>query len=527
MSARPRTVAGVILSAAMLALYSRVEAPWYALGFVALVPFLDALDRATSARAAAAVGALMSAAFVVAVFPWFPVAAQRYTQGSAAPLWILMVAAAPLLEPQFLVFALVRRAARGSRASAALAAACAYVAVELLVPKLFFDTLGLGLHPARALRNAADLAGAHGLTWGLILVNEAALFAAVEPRRRARTLALAAAGVLAVAGYGAARAAQIEAQMRRPAHVAGVVQANITGYDKMRAEKGAFETVRTILDAHVALSDEIRARAAPDVIVWPETVYPTTFGAPRSEAGAAFDAEIAGFAARRGVPLIFGAFEDEGDREFNAAFFLPAQPGDPPAYATYRKRMLFPFTEWVPPALDGEALRRALPWAGHWTRGPGAKVVPLALRGGETISVAPFICYDVLFPDLVGDAVKLGADWIVTLSNDAWFPDARAPRLHLVSAAFRSVEARLPQVRATNSGISAVIAPTGDIVAQTAWDQRQTLAVEVPSAGRRITAAVALGPLRGPIAAAAAILMLIYTRRRDLKRAGAPRRTEG
>ena len=523
---------GAVATAALLALYGRVEAPWFALGFVALVPWLLALDRAASWRQAAGAGAVMSAVFVVSVFPWFPGAVQRYADGSSPLLWGLLIVAAPALEPQFVTFALVRHVAlRAGGAPAALraavAGACAYVGTELLVPKLFFDTLGQGLYPSLYLRQAADLAGVHGLTLLVLLVNEGIL--ATRRRwveapvagmdgggggwRRSRAVHIAAplAGalslVLAGFAYGALRVAEIEARSRTPGLVVGVVQANITGYDKLRAEKGAFEAVRLVLDAHRALSEEIRGRARPDLILWPETVYPTTFGSPRSEAGAAFDAEIA--AVARGVPLVFGAYDVEGEREFNAAFFLTAAPDGRLSSSTYRKRMLFPLTEWVPEALESERLRRWLPWTGRWARGPGPRVIPMDLGGGRSITVLPLICYDVLFPELVAEGVRGGADLIVTLSNDSWFPDERAPRLHLISAAFRSVETRLPQVRATNSGISALIAPTGEILAATRWDERATLVGTLAGAGRATTLAMTLGPWLGPPLLAAAALLLL------------------
>src|SRR5262249_24767107 len=157
------------------------------------------------------------------------------------------------------------------------------------------------------------------------------------------------------------------------------------------------------------------------------------------------------------VPLVFGAYDVEAGREFNAAFFLTASADNRVSSSAYRKRMLFPLTEWVPDALDADWLRRALPWTGRWSRGPGPEVIKIALPDGRSISVVPLICYDVLFPGFVASAARRDADLIVTLSNDSWFPDERAPKLHLISAAFRSIETRLPQVRATNSGISAMI----------------------------------------------------------------------
>jgi apolipoprotein N-acyltransferase len=531
-SRRLSLLGGALASALLFAFYSRAESPLFVLGFVALVPWLFALDRAASTREAAAAGALQSAAFVAAVFPWFPEAAHRYSQASPILLWLVMLVAAPLLEPQFVTLAVVRHLVKRAPGrfpvlQAAMAGACVYVGTELFVPKLFFDTLGLGLHPSAALRQVADIAGVHGLSLVLVLVNEGiaaslhryagaraaratetTLERATARKRIAVPLAASIALLLGCFGYGFFRYAEVAARDGEGGHVVGIVQANITNYDKLRAEKGAFETVRTILDTHYALSDEIRAQKEVDLLLWPETVYPTTYGAPKSEAGAAFDAEIAAFAQKRGVPLVFGAYDTEAGREFNAAFFLTTDSARPAA-SVYRKRMLFPLTEWVPASIDGPWLREALPWTGHWQRGPGPQIVPITLRGGERVSVVPLICYDVLFPAFVAEAAAMGADFIVTLSNDSWFPDERAPRLHLVSAAFRSIETRLSQVRATNSGISAMIMPTGEIIAETRWAARQTLITRLPKSGRMTPPAMTLGPYLGPVTLAAALLFAL------------------
>jgi apolipoprotein N-acyltransferase len=120
-----------------------------------------------------------------------------------------------------------------------------------------------------------------------------------------------------------------------------------------------------------------------------------------------------------------------------------------------------------------------MPWLGTWTPGTGAKVIPVALADGRTVRIAPLICYDVLAPALVHAATRAGAELFVTLSNDSWLAAGGAPA-RLVVAAFRSIETRRPQVRATNTGISAIITATGDIVAMAGVDARATLAAPVP-----------------------------------------------
>jgi len=513
---------GAFVSAYLLSVCSRTTPSSYLACFVAFVPFLLTLERIERRRDAVLAGLLMSVFTVALVFPWFPEAAASYSGASSSLVWLFVLLLAPVLEPQFVVFALVRRAVRRadgpySALRASVAAAAAYVGVELLFPKLFFDTVALGLHPSASLRQGAELVGVHGLSFLLLLVNEGLTLSIVRlaraPKARgaehpALPAVLVLLAVLGWAGHGHARRAALAEGAGGPVITVGVVQANITNYDKLRAEKGAFETVRTILDTHFKLSDVIRAQKGLDLLVWPETVYPTTFGAPKSEAGAAFDEEIGAYVAKTGVPLVFGSYEAEGDDEYNASFFLTNDPEGKVRRASYRKRMLFPLTEWVPPMIDSPALRGMMPWAGHWKRGPGAEVVRMGSSGHEPITALPLICYDVLFPAFVAEGAAKGADLIVTLSNDSWFPDGRAPRLHLVSAAFRSIETRLPQVRATNSGISAIVAPDGEILARTRFDAEDTLAAAVPRGARGLTPMVTFGHLRAPALLALAALLL-------------------
>jgi apolipoprotein N-acyltransferase len=521
-----------------IAVFARLEWRWLVLGWIGLVPWLAALDRARSVRGALAAGLVLSAVFTVAVFGWFAGAIQTYTGLSFAAALPLLALFGPLLQPQFPVFAVARHVARRRGHHAfwltALMGALVYVGTEWAWPKLFGDTLGHGLYASLWMRQAADVAGAPGLTVVLLIANACVLEgvrvmmsatagggAAAMPRRLRSALApVACIVVLAVAllAYGAVRVRQIAASVRGDAPVtAAVVQANLSHYDELRAEHGTYETVRMILDTYFALSTEALARGGVDLLVWPETVYPTTFGVPKSADGAAFDDEIATFVTRTGVPLVFGSYDAENGREFNAAFFL--EPAHPREYTTYRKAWPFPLTEHVPAWLDSPALRARLPWLGTWYPGNGAKVVALTLADGRVLRIAPLICYDVLDPGLVLAAVREGADLIVTLSNDSWFEAGAGPRQHLLGAAFRSIETRRPQLRATNTGISAIITPTGEIVASAGTDERAILTASLVPERAATTLAVAWGDWLGPVALSLGLaLLLALAARRDQRR---------
>lgn len=509
-----RHLLGVAASAMMLVLFNRLAAPWVVLGWVVLVPWLAVLEGVGSRREALLSGLAFSVGFTVAIFHWFPAALQDYIGLPVVVGWLLLVLTAPLLQPQFLTFAWARFATgrvpwRDGRALgySTLASALVYVGTEWLAPKLFSDTLGHGLFGSLYLRQAADIAGAHGLTFLLLIGNECVLATLLalraqglrEGARRARVpVAVLGALLLGGFGYGALRLHQVEEHSRQaPPLAVGVVQANITKVEALAAERGTYEVVRMILDTHFALSDELLRSGPLDVLVWPETVYPTTFGSPKSEEGAEFDQEIANFVGQRQVSLIFGSYEREEEREYNAALFLGPTREGRLELSAYRKTMLFPLTEWVPDTLEAAGVRKWLPWAGTWKRGPGPQTVTFPLRGGKELTVAPLICYDTLFPGYVAEEVRQGGELIVSLSNDSWFSGTPAPRMHLAQAAFRSIETRLPQVRATNSGISAFISPTGEVLARMDDNQRARMTVSAPRMARLPTLMVAWGDWLG------------------------------
>lgn len=499
---------GVAATAALLALLVRGGAAW-PLGFFVLVPWLLVLDRETAWHGALASALLMAVAYMAAGFAWFGAAIGDYIGIGAGPGMGLLVALGPLLQPQLLAFALVRHGVRrsGKPTLAALAGAAAWVGCEWLLPKLLGDTLGHGLGPSLLMRQAADLGGAAGLTVLLLLCAEALAAAwhraqRAGPRTALRPLAIAMAIPLALAGYGAIRLTQLP-----PAPAGGVpalrvamVQSGIVRYEQLREEMGGYGVVRHVLDTHYALSVSALREHGADALLWSETVYPTTFGTPKSEDGAALDAEILAFVEAVGVPLLFGTFDRDASGEYNAAALV--QPGQG-LVGRYRKTHPFPLTEYVPTWLDRPWLRRLLPWAGGWQPGDGARVLPLRSRDGREVNVLPLICLDDVRTRLALQGARLGAQAIVGLSNDSWFTDHPiGARLHLQVATFRSVETRLPQLRLTSNGLSAVVDARGQILVSTGMGDQAVLTGVVHAQDPPPTLLVRWGDWVGPAALA-------------------------
>lgn len=474
---------GIALTAALCAVYAHGGLGWV-LGFVAWVPWLRTLDGEPTLRRTLLGAWAMSVGYVAAVLAWFGAALGTYTQiGDAAGLALLLLAA-PLLQPQILAFALVRHLARKRHGAGftAVAATAAWVATEWALPHGLGDTFGHGLYPAAMLRQAADLIGATGLTAVLLLANEAA--AAAWSRRRDGTraaapgMAVALLVPLLLAGYGTLREARDEPLATTTVRI-GLVQANITGYEQRRREQGAERVVREVLDTHFAMSYDAIEHRQVDAVLWSETVYPTTFGRPKSEAGAELDAEILATIDAAGVPFVIGTYDRDEAGEYNAAAFV--QPGEG-VIGRYRKTRLFPFTEALPAWLDVPAVRALLPGAGLWRAGDGARVFPLRLKSGREVPVLPLICLDDTDPGLAIDGARLGAQLILTMSNDEWF--TRYPQgaaLHQAVAAFRSIETGLPQFRVTTNGLSAVIDARGRLLATSRMGERTLVIGELPA----------------------------------------------
>lgn len=501
-------LAGVLASAVLIGLYARGGAGWL-LGFVALVPWLRVLDTHETLGRAMASAYAMSVAFTAAACAWFGVAIGSYTQVGAATGLSVLLLAAPLFQPQILAFALARHVTRRhGPVLCALAAAAAWVATERLVPKLLGDTLGLGLYPSSLLRQAADVGGTAGLTLLLLLTNEGISAAIARRTNGARAiawpLALAALPPLLLAGYGLFTLAATPAQTGKPLRV-GLVQSNIVDYERLRKEKGAYAVVRDILDLHYAMSYDAVERQHVDAVMWSETAYPTTFGHPKSRVGAEFDREILSIMHSAGVPFVFGTYDIDAAGEYNAAAFVAPGSG---LLGLYRKSRPFLLTEYVPPWLDGPTLRRWLPWTGTWLPGTGARVFPLRLANGREIPVLPMICLDDVDTGLAIDGARLGAQAILTMSNDSWFTEhPQGAELHLAAAAFRSIETRLPQFRVTTNGFSAAIDAQGTVLASSRMGERTLVIKDLPVGTPPRTLMVAWGDWVG--LAGAAFLALI------------------
>lgn len=185
-----------------------------------------------------------------------------------------------------------------------------------------------------------------------------------------------------------------------------------------------------------------------DLVIWPETAVNFLLNDA---------AEITPYMAEAaGAPLLLGIQRREGERYLNSLAALDDR-GD--SIAIYDKFHLVPFGEYIP---WGDTLARigigafAAQNGNGYSAGPGPQL--MSLPGLPAFQ--PLICYEAIFPQHLR-TLKDRPEWLLQVTNDAWFGRFSGPHQHLAQARLRAIETGLPLIRAANTGTSAVIDPYG------------------------------------------------------------------
>ena len=214
------------------------------------------------------------------------------------------------------------------------------------------------------------------------------------------------------------------------------------------------------------LSEATLPQMGRDIVIWPEAAVPRQL-----QRAQPFLAPLAEHASNSGTTLITGIpYREPGsDHYYNSIVAMGHGSG------TYHKQRLVPFGEYVPMEkwLRGLITFFDLPMS-SFSPGPSAQQ-PLRVGGYR---VAPFICYEIVYADLVAKAAR-DTDLIITISNDSWFGNSIGPLQHMQIAQIRALENGRYILRATNNGISAIIDHQGRIVKRSDQFVATTLVGEV------------------------------------------------
>ncbi|PWE18324.1 apolipoprotein N-acyltransferase [Marinicauda salina] len=332
--------------------------------------------------------------------------------------------------------------------------AAAFMTVELLrswVLSGFPWNLPGHVWPAGgAMSQAAALIGAAGLSAVTLyaFAAPAALFGAGA--RAARWTPPVAGAVLLAAlfGYGGMRLATAPPSAES-GEIVRVVQLTVPQREKI------YDNRSEILERYLALSAG-PGLADVDAVVWPEGAVPAYI--LREPDIIDRLAEVFPVGAR----LITGAprAETEGEttRYFNSLLVIDFTQAGPRLSAHYDKARLVPFGEGNPvrgvTELFGfQSLSTNSPF---YTPGPG----PRTLDVEGLPPFAPLICYEVIYPRYAPRGAER-PEWLLNISNDAWYGNSAGPRQHLNQARYRAIEEGLPMIRAASSGVSGMITPYG------------------------------------------------------------------
>jgi apolipoprotein N-acyltransferase len=493
--------------------------------FVALVPFAVWIERlpdgAEGRGAALRGGFFLGLIYFALVFYWLLVALIYYTR-----LAILAFVVPVLILSGFLALVTLgtHRARRRLGWPVWIALPVFWTAMEWLRAHLgdvSFPWMGLGdtLTGYPWLIGAADVVGSRGLTFWLVAVNGAVAglwLARRSPESRRRGVLERPAPLVAVlvllltvpATYSLVRWMTLDL---RPAARVVLVQPNIP--EDLKLERGA-AVDSTLLATNALLTGALSEEAgSADLIVLPETALPDFIdpipslrypGRPDLRAWAAKWAE------RFDAPILFGGLgaDDRGEGRydhFNSAFYLGA---DGRQLARYDKKYLVPIVERVPFVNPG--LFRNLRYFGGF--GVGRKSPILATRDSR---FGVLICYESIFTQLTRRYRRSGADFVVNITNDAWFGRAepwwsRSSGLsqHPAHLVMRSIENRIGVARSANTGITEIVDPLGRVEARTELFVDAVLTGEVKTSDA-LTLYTRFGDVVGWTAAVCALLAAI------------------
>jgi len=464
-----REAAGLaaLLSASALGLalaFPRTD--WYATPWIVLTPLLVvALTRAP--RAALGWGWLHGTLFFLVLLRWLDHTFQTYSAIPWPATWlpILALAAYLGLYTGAVAAALAWIARRRSPGLALLAAPFLWVAAEWVRGRLLggfpWGTLGYSQHLRLPVIQIAELGGVQAVSLVVLAVNAAVAGCLLLTWRRA--LAGAALGAALLGGtlaFGYARLGEPPSP--------GVVEVAIVQPSIEQPLK--FDPAYAEVTLGISLSlTRLAAADRPALIVWPETSTP---GPLRRDPGLV--RTLAGLARATGGGLLVGSLDVEaGPRPaVRNSVFLLTERG---IVGRYDKMHLVPFGEFVP--LSG-VIGFVRGWAEFISElEPGSRAVVFP---GPPTPFGVVICYEGIFPELVREFVRGGARLMVNMTNDAWFGRTSGPWQHLGMYAFRAVENRTAIVRAANTGVSAFIAPTGQVLRRLDLGSRAVLVDRLP-----------------------------------------------
>ncbi|WAC47202.1 apolipoprotein N-acyltransferase [Asticcacaulis sp. SL142] len=341
-----------------------------------------------------------------------------------------------------------------------------------------WNPAGAGWMAGSALSQMAALVGVYGLS--LITVMAFASVAIIKPAlglKGYRPVMVAAGALLVCFAFGQYRL--ISTQITPSTTSVRLVQTNI-GQEAKWTESEFSRIVRDYVTMTHATPKYAKWSATgadygrrPDIVIWPEGALPAS--AEELFSASSWTSEVFARLLEPDQTLMMGVYRSDLDKGGNMVWrntmlVIQQKAHETRIVAAYDKFKLVPFGEFLPfeNLLTKIGVKNLVNIGDGFT--PGDRTKAMTVDGIP--SFLPLICYEGLFPTLDQSNYSFGKpdkrpQWIVNISNDAWFGPTSGPIQHLNLSAYRAIEQGLPMVRSTPTGISVVVDPLGRVIPST------------------------------------------------------------
>lgn len=446
--------------------------PKYGIGFIAWFAFIPLFLslRTDDIYSGFKTGFLTGLIAHVGIFYWIAIVTFQYGH---LPMYIgiiVMLLLAGYLSLYTASFAAITVYFRKRKIALFLAVPSLWVVIEYLKSHLFtgfpWANLAYSQYLQQRLIQISDITGIYGISFLIIMVNiffyQWILNGIWNGIPKKQLIVLSILLLLAI-GYGDYRIKTIRALLHDCETLdVALIQGNIKQDEKWNIEyqNKTVEIYRT-LSEHVALPER-------GLIVWPETSVPFYY----LEDTSPLKRTVSQIAKRSMSFLLFGSpsYMRDGSGSIynkNSAYLLGPSGN---ILGRYDKVRLVPYGEYVPLKQLFPHIEKLVAGVGDFKQGEGYYTIPM---NGKKLGV--LICYEAIFSEGARIYKSQNAGMLINITNDAWFGDTSAPYQHLSMTLFRAIENRLFFIRSANSGISAIIDPTGNIISRTKLFERTTL----------------------------------------------------
>ena len=340
-----------------------------------------------------------------------------------------------------------------------------YTLINFWMPFPFYIDVAMSLVWVPLLIQIADLVGMAGITLSIALTN-GILFTLFEKwqKKEQKIFLIWLIILLIILGFQVSYGLFCLQKYKPPSSNTSINVTMIQPMSPLKIMNADHKTKLKVAENLLRLSRKALSEAPkkPDILIWPEGAASFSYKTP--EFNSEFTDAIKKLLQEIPITLLVQDIEFvkiPGTSKMGYYNHISLIGPDGNYLDGYRKNLLLPFAEYLPGERMFPFLRKFFSQTRSILKGKEKKLI-----NGPGGAFVPLICFEIVSEDFVREFVKqnIDASYLVNLTNDRWYGAKQQPQQHLSFAVFRAVENRLPVVRSTNSGISAIIDSRGVIL---------------------------------------------------------------